>query len=301
MIVFTHNDLDAVGCELCLRHSNLKIDKVFYEDYVTMKDTVRDIIAYGAKNSIDTVFICDLSFSERPELLQNLLNHFKTVIHLDHHSYPEDFSVKVRDNCTLKQIIDPSRCGCKIVYDVLKLNIPYLNAVIEVIDKFDRFVTDSPLFEKSVSMNSYFWKYGYQHFLEQFKEKIPVSYNKDIEILNEETLRELEEQTKKGQILKSDKVTIKFGDIHFVEAEINAFNQGQRGFLCITPGNIKVRLNNKIFTQQEAEYLRLKILGSVNGHPHAFVDVFKNDNPELTFGEIQRICNIINSYKEAEI
>ena len=37
MIVFTHNDLDAVGCELCLRHSNLKIDKVFYEMKTTLQ------------------------------------------------------------------------------------------------------------------------------------------------------------------------------------------------------------------------------------------------------------------------
>lgn len=297
MIVLTHNDLDAVGCELCLRHTNLKIDKIFYEDYITLKETVRDIVSYGTKNKISTVFVCDMSFAEKPELLQSLLNHFDTVIHLDHHSYPEGFSVNVRPNCTFKQIIDPSRCGCKIVYDVLKLNIPYLNAVIEVIDKFDRFVVDSPLFEKSVSMNSYFWKYGYQNFLEQFKNGIPVSYSKDIEILNEETSRELEEQVKKGQILQSDKVTIKFGDIHFVEAELKAFNQGQRGFLCVTPGNIKIRLNNRIFSQQEAEYLRSKILDSVCGHPHAFVRVFKNDNPETSFGEIQRICGIINSYK----
>lgn len=292
MILLTHNDLDAVGCEICIRRVS-KIDKVFYEDYITLKQTVQEIVEYAKKTKEQSIIIADLSFSENPHLLQYLLNRFKTVIHIDHHSYPEDF--KVFPKSTFKQIIDPSRCACKICYDVFKLKDEYLGNLINVIDSFDRFVISSPLFTKGVEMNEYFWKYGYNHFFETFKDSYPRDYDNEVKIINETVSKSLEDSRKNGLILENGKTTIQFGVDYFIESQLQEYKRGQKGFLCVTPSTVKIRLNQDFFTEQEANELRLKIINSVKGHPYAFVAPAKKDKREL-FEDLQRMCTIINEF-----
>ena len=51
MLLLTHNDLDAVGCELVLR-KYANIDRIFYEDYITLSQTVNDIIQFRKHSKI---------------------------------------------------------------------------------------------------------------------------------------------------------------------------------------------------------------------------------------------------------
>lgn len=294
MIVLTHNDLDAVGCEICIRRV-AKVDKVFYEDYITLKQTVQEIVEYSKINNIDSIIVADISFSETPNLLQQLLNRFKTVIHIDHHSYPEGF--KVSPKYTFKQIVDPKRCACKICYDVFKINDKHLRDLTDVIDSFDRFVIDSPLFKQGVEMNEYFWKYGYQSFLREFKDSYPKNYESEIKIINEDVSKGLLEQEQKGLILRNGKTSIKFGMDYFIESQLGEFDNGQKGFLCVTPSTIKIRLNQKSFTEDQANKLRLKLIDIVIGHPYAFTAGTKKDQKEL-FEELKRMSTIINDFKD---
>lgn len=293
MILFTHNDMDAAGSEICIRKAGCNVDKAFYEDYATFPKTVEEIISYSVRNNISNIIIADLSFAEHQKQLQRIVDHFKTVIHLDHHSYPEGFCITHRGN--LHQVIDQSRCGCKICYDELKLKNPYLKALTDVIDKFDRWVENNALFVPAFNLNSYFWKIGYRAFVEEFSEKFPDKLNNEIKIINEEAKTTLETLRSSGIIMQSGKTTIQAGDTYFMQSVLDEFKRGQACYVCILNSSLRIRLSQKWFNTDEAVQLRERIVGEVMGHPHAFSYPFKGAK-ETLFAEITRISSLVELF-----
>ena len=293
MLLLTHNDLDAVGCELVLR-KYANIDRIFYEDYITLSQTVTDIIQFRKHSKIDVLIIADISFSDNKALLQKLVNVFKYVIHLDHHSYPEGFSITVPEGKTFRQVIDTNRCACKICFDVFKGTDSYLNNLVNLIDKFDRWVEDSEDFQKAVDLNDYFWKIGYYNFYTQFKESYPQDYQQQIEVIHSETENGLKELCEKNFIARDRKVTIQIGSDFGFNGQIIEFKEMQKGYIFILKTILRIRLNQKVFDPKTAETCRFRITNSVTGHPYAFNVNLKNVNNVLE--EVKRISGIINSF-----
>lgn len=298
MILFTHNDLDAAGCEICIRAARAKIDRVFHEDYATFTQTVSEIIAFSTKNNIDNIIVADLSFAEHRDCLQRLVSHFKTVIHIDHHSYPENFCVKHNGN--LHQVIDPSRCACRICYDEFKLKNRYIRVLTDVIDKFDRWVENDRLFKFAFDLNAYFWKVGYQEFLYEFTTGFPKTLNNEIKAIREETAKGLQELRAAGRIMKAGKTTIQVGDRYFMQSVIDEYERGQAGYICILNSSLRVRLSQRYFDTETASKLRCSITGNVTGHPHAFSYPFNGSkgSKDKLFEEINRVSGLINTCAE---
>lgn len=292
MILYTHNDLDAAGCELCLRRVN-EPERVFYEDYVMMRDSVSQIVSYGKLKNTESVVIADLSFAEHPEHLQSILDNFKTVIHIDHHSYPENFSVTPRH--TFRQIIDEKRCACRICYDSFRLEDQYLKDLITVIDKFDRWQENDPEFPEALDLNAYFWEVGYSAFMEGFKTGYPKNYREVVDSIHKKTEEALRILNENHCILRDRLVTVHIGNEYFIPSQIREFNNGQKGFLCVLKNLVRVRLSQKYFNTERAEKCRALIQNKINGHPHAFV-VQHVAGAQNSFAEAKRISDIINSF-----
>lgn len=291
MILLTHNDLDAAGCELVIRKKT-KPEKVFYEDYCTLEETVREIISYSKQYSIKDLIIADLSFAENQRLLQNLVSHFDRVIHFDHHSYPAGFGVKPK--FLYIPVIDPSRCACKIAYDSLGLTDGYLKELTDTIDVFDRWQFDDPMFEEAFNLNRYFWECGYQEFLSRFSERYPKTYFDESETLKQKALTQLQEHKEKGLVLKDRKVTIHFSEDCFFDSLVESLNNEQKGFICVLKYALRIRLS-QTFSKEQAESLRQWITGKVTGHPYAFTYIFKGTDRER-FDEVKRVSDLINGY-----
>lgn len=295
MILFTHNDLDAVGCEMCVREAGYNIEKVFYEDYATFEQTVCEMIEYAQNHGITSVFIADLSFAERPHTLQMILDNFRSVVHIDHHSYPEGFSVTPKN--TFKQVIDTERCACRICYDVLKLSSIPLKGIITVIDVLDRWVETSPLFDNALRLNEYFWHVGYQTFLKKFlKYEVPSDYRETLALIESENTAAINEMLSLKRIMHDRKVIIQIDPRFMLKVMLDGFKNGMKGFVMYTGSIIRIRLSQRLFTKEQAEELRMRITSFITGHPHAFTYKYKSVSPEALFAELKRVSDLINGH-----
>ena len=55
MIVFLHNDLDAIGCEMCIEEMPFNVSKIFYTNYSDFTEKCNQILEY-AKTKVDSDF-----------------------------------------------------------------------------------------------------------------------------------------------------------------------------------------------------------------------------------------------------
>lgn len=298
MIVFLHNDLDAIGCEMCIEEMPFKVSKIFYTNYSDFVEKCNQILEYTKANNEKELLIADLSFAEHLEELKMLVNTFDSVLHIDHHSYPANFFQKVIGKGRYKCKIDSTKCASKICYELFNIENKQLKILIDVIDVYDCWRTESKMFDKSQNLNKYFWERGWDNF-KQFKNKIPDDYNTTItKILNRE--QEGIKKLKESNLIvrskdNSQKITFVFNHEFFNPVMIEEMNQGQNFVVGIENGIVKFRIRKGVFDSCTLDDLRLLITGKVTGHLLAFTYVIGRDKMDVVH-EIQRISKIIENH-----
>ena len=288
MILFTHNDLDAVGCEMCVRSQPFRITKVFHTDYGDFSDKVNQILSED-----DTeLFIADLSFSDHKSDLLRLCAKFKTVVHADHHAYAFDFFDDMPKN--YRGFIDKSVCACKTCYKILRLDNKFLSNLITVIDVYDCWRTDSSMFDKSQNLNEYFKYVGYDTFLNKFSEGIPDDYGAVVNSILKKQQEQIQKLKDDGKVIRcnhGEKITFVFDHDLFNPIMIQEMKEGQNYVVGISNSIIKVRLKDCLDTKYTRKCLCENIVGKLIGHPLAFTYKFDGDIKQ----ECNRIVDQINT------
>lgn len=283
MILFVHNDLDAVGCELVVRKVYTP-SKTFYTNYYDFEKVVNDIIQYANENNETEIIIADLSFAERPQTLQNLINHFEKVTHIDHHSYPAGFFDGITGNYT--RYIDTSACAAKHCLKYFSIKDDFLSDLIYYIDIYDVWRAESKDFKTAQNLNSYFWNKGYQTFLASFNGSYPDDYNDVVNTILKEQNDKIEKIKNEHNMLKLDKITFMFTFECFNPIMIDEMENGQHFVAGISGNKVRFRIKKNIYTNAEMDAIRNKIAGKTTGHLTAFSYTFDGDIVK----ERNRIC-----------
>lgn len=296
MLVFLHNDLDAVGCQMCIEEMPFKITETFHTNYSDFTDKCNQILEYAKEHNETELLIADLSFADHLDELKMLVNTFDSVLHIDHHSYPEHFFQKVIGKGRYKCKIDSTKCAAKICYDFFKLENKTLKVLIDVIDVYDCWRTESSMFDKSQNLNKYFWEKGWDNF-KQFKNTIPNDYKETIDKILKYEKEGIQKLKDANLIIRSkdnsQKITFILNNEFFNPIMIEEMKQGQNFVVGIHNGIVKFRVRKGALDSLRLEDLRYLTASKVTGHPLAFTYVIGKDNMD-TVKEIQRISNIID-------
>lgn len=283
MILFTHNDLDAVGCEMIIRKVH-NPDRVFYTNYYDFDQVVDEIL----KCNDTELIIADLSFAERPGTLQDLINHFSKVTHIDHHSYPNGFFDGISGNYI--RYIDSSACAAKHCLKYFNVSDRFLTDLIYLIDIYDVWRIESKDFKTAQNLNSYFWNGGYQHFISAFNGSYPDDYNDTVQSILKEQNDKISSLKQSGYIQHFDKITFMFTFECFNPVMIEEMENGQHFVAGISGNKVRFRIKKNIYTNEEMDNIRNRIAGKTTGHLTAFSYTFDGN----AVAERDRILNELN-------
>lgn len=318
IIIFTHNDLDAMGCLLVLNETfkdEYNDKHVFHTNYQNIPEIVKNIINQCEVKKPKLVVITDVSFSTSVEDLDQLYNYCTNrdirMLYMDHHLYPDNFFANYPE---MKTVWDKSRCASKICYDTLLKAEEHieLGKLIRIIDIYDIWQDQNKLFDFSQRFNDYFWYritkkaetivqlacafkiIGYKLF-DDF-----MTVTEDIVIDNRDNLERLENS---GLVHRNldEKVSLFFSNDYFTPFMINEHRNGQKFVINICNwGLIKVRVNQHFdISEKVLDNIRLRCAGTVDiGHSHAFtwkspLD-FNNNPQDCLITEAKRITSIIS-------
>lgn len=311
MLALTHNDLDALGCVIILdRIFRGNITKYYYTNYGDMEAVCDKIIQ--EKGTENTLFIADVSFTSKPELLKKLAQNFKTVVHCDHHQTPDDFW---KDIPNVKPLFTTDYCATKILFEKFKDNIysDSLRDLVEVINVYDVWLSDDEKFDRGQDINDYFWNKTHAevpefrgNILSLAREYETVNYNNPADydaIMADVLQRRIEElkKIKEHNLLhrfNSDKfkVTVLLTWDSFNRILISEMRKGVDVVIGISNGIFKVRINkHSTITHEMREEMRARLSDNPNlGHDHAFTFKIENTTQETIMETIKTILEIIN-------
>lgn len=316
IIVFTHNDLDALGCLLSIneKFQDEHFDKdIYHTNYQDIPEKIDAITKRCELKKPDLVIICDVSFSTSEDQLQLFYKYCDMenikILYMDHHLYPEGFFEQFPK---MKLVYDKARCASQITFDTLLPNCENSNLtkLIKLIDVYDIWQDQHPWFDFSQMVNTYFWHQSNNGLsiseMAQNYRNIGFNIPQDfIEINNNieaDTVATLERLETSGLIHRNDqaKVSLFFSNDCFSRFMIDEHKRGQSFVINITPfGLIKVRVNQHNNVSLEAlEKIRLDCTGTSDiGHAHAFTWKsnlnFNNFADESLITEAKRVTDII--------
>lgn len=302
ILSFSHNDLDALGCQLSIHEKFGKISPISYynTNYKNLKEIAHDIqdrIERG-NEVIKLLMITDISFAQEREVLLSLketCSSYKIpVIFVDHHMYPDNFWDSIPDD-NFKVHWSQEVCGALGTYNALKLENLNLFKLIKLIDVYDMWRDESEFFEIANDLNNYFWDQGRFGLMYKFYSndyKIPNNFlevAKGIRADAEEHYRKLKE---KNLIFKSHPdISYGYLDNHFnltVDKEL----KNCEVFICASSfGALRVRFKKDSKWSEELIFqMKNSILdGETTGHLMSFstaVDCSSKDTIMDKFKEV---------------
>lgn len=211
IMVFTHTDLDGIGCPLVIRsqfedmlsHDKLDIEYCTYGSYADINEKMKDFITAEKYNEYDLIFITDVSVSlEVAELIEKnfkdkvvLLDHHKTVMELNKYDW-----ALIETN----HRPDMKACGTSLVYEwfrALDLDLNYNGKFVEAVRRYDTWEWKTKYNDETAKeLNDIYHIYGKERFFNVYTELIENYTN----IFDDEAklLLELEEEKKKKYIWK---------------------------------------------------------------------------------------------------
>lgn len=147
-----HNDLDAVGCWTVFKWFDYRFSEVFFKDYSFREDPtfVEHLFTF------DEVSFADLSPDQT--LLENLLAKGIEVNMWDHHISSEPLKETKHPNFYC--VHDLTRSGTRIVYDDISTGKTFnqtLQDFVILVDTYDLWMKDSPLWKNALNMNRWFF------------------------------------------------------------------------------------------------------------------------------------------------
>lgn len=302
MIHFTHNDMDALGCMLCVNSKyKEKIARVYHTFYGDFEKQVDAII----NDPDDIVIITDLSFSERPDCLKSLVSKKKFVQLVDHHSYPKEFWNEFDKLPNFKRIIDDSVCATLLCYDAFTKHLnederKSLKALCNIIDVYDCWRETHSSFDGSQLVNLWFWTKNLDELcteIENNKYKLPPYAKDEIGSLRAEQEKAVKKAYENNQVHKCGPVTFVFNNDVFNPILIKEMREGQgfvvgsfqfnNGTFCF-----KCRVKQGTLSPYCLDRLRLELTGKTTGHPNAFSYVRDFNNSVEITNEYKRIVEV---------
>lgn len=302
--VLTHNDLDALGSVLCLRKKlYLYGECITYlenTNYTDLSEKAQNILKTCniIKRNINfdeptfTLWIMDVSFNQRSEMIENFTKNFDFVHLIDHHMYADGYLDEMQkkfSNFVVNVSKDNSKCATMLMYDLTEEHYGErpghysFKNLIPTINAYDLWNTKSELFEESFWLNEYFremskemtfkdivklfeepltcddqWTHGYQDAIQGIKTKHEYIYTR---IKNDPSAYEVH-----------DGLTVLHSLDCFNDFVYNEMLEGQDMVVgCNSKGYVKVRVKPNVFTKETLDNFRKIVTGSVEfGHDLAF-------------------------------
>lgn len=303
LIVFTHNDLDALGCMLNIEYKFPDVKKkYFHTNYANIDERVEEIADYINQNNDGSpvhILIPDVSFSDSKEALRVLYSLGKCT-HIDHHLYPEGFWDEFPN---MKVVWDKTKCATKLCNEYLgnKGQNKNLDKLTFIIDVYDLWQTKSPAFKIAQDFNEYFWQNNIGTLCNTFVQnnyELPHDYMQVVEKMHKAFNTALVDYEKRKLIYRGGDITIAFVNDYFNQILIKEMDQGQNFVVGINSyGIVRVRIKEEApYTNDRKDNMRLILTGTKDiGHNNAFTWKIK-DTPtfDRIMEEIQLVVKTIH-------
>lgn len=287
LIVFTHNDLDALGCMLNIEYRFPDVPKkYFHTNYSNIVERVNEIIAYKSVHGGGHLVIPDVSFGDNRDALVKLYNEFDHVTHIDHHLYPEGFWDEFPN---MKVVYDKTKCATLLCNEYLGNHLEEdeqaqrLKRLTRLIDVYDIWQKDAPEFSVAQDLNEFFWTYDIGVLCKEIVEngfKLPSNYVETVKNINERYTRDIASFEERKLIHRIPGITIAFIDDWFNKMMLKEHENGQDFVIGITSyGIIRIRVRQESrYTKDDLDSLRIALIGNKDiGHNHAFTYKVKGD------------------------
>jgi oligoribonuclease NrnB/cAMP/cGMP phosphodiesterase (DHH superfamily) len=300
LIVFTHNDLDALGCMLNLefKFPNIK-KKYFHTNYANIVDLTDQILDYQKENGNTHIVMPDVSFSDNKDSLRRIYEAFPHCTHIDHHLYEDGFWDEFPK---MKVVWDKTKCATKLCNEYLgnKGQSQNLDKLTYLIDVYDLWQDKNVHFDTAQDMNDYFWSVDIEWMKNEIVRgnyALPRNYIDTVNKTHIERMKAIESYEKRNLIHRAGEITVAFVQDWFNHILISEMRQGKNFVIGANSyGIIKVRINQDApYNAEQLNKLRLELTGTENiGHMHAFTYKVKGQvdfNAIMT--EVQKVTNAI--------
>lgn len=300
LIVFTHNDLDALGCMLNLeyRFPNVR-KKYFHTNYANIIELTDEILEYQARVGNTHIVMPDVSFSDNKDSLRRIYETFPKCTHIDHHLYPEGFWDEFPN---MKVVWDKTKSATKLCNEYLGNAgaAKGLDTLTYLIDVYDLWQTKSEHFEIAQDLNEYFWRNDTVNLLGPIMNndfKLPKNYHYVIDEIHKEYEAAMASYEKRNLIHRAGEITVAFVQDWFNQILIKEMKNGQNFVIGVNPyGIVKVRIKEEApYTDEQKDALRLELTGNTNiGHMNAFTyKVHEATSFDVIMKEIQKVTTAI--------
>ena len=306
IIVFTHNDLDAISCMSNVDFALPQDRKVyFHTNYMNIVQRSDEVVRYQQQNRNTRIFVLDISFSGNKRELIDIINTGAEILFIDHHLYPEGYFEELEQYPNFKYIHKIGYSAGLLTYAHFKNpgknnNLDYFT---KLVDKYDIWRKDDPEFQESQLLNEYFYRNVETMSIENLMKKfvsndygLPRDYADTINIIKKEIVETKESMEKRKLIHRTPDITIIFTDKYFNFVISDEFKAGRQ--CCIIAndwGIIRIRISeNSTLTEEQKAFLRLELTGQEDiGHENAFTYRVKNVSFDVIIEEIKRCAEII--------
>ena len=310
IVHLTHNDLDALGCILCLEYATLGIvKKTFYTNYQDIEEQVSNVYDYVLQHKPKLLLISDVSFSQYKQLIYKIqeLQNVTRVIFIDHHSYPDHFF----DDLTLEYTWG-EKSATKLVQEKFKLgDLENLSKITNLINTFDIWVEKDTSFPLSLAVNLYFWNRvslgtNIVSIEELAKEiitnncKLPPDFFSFYQQYKIDSTEFMKKARAKKLIVSDGFMTCAFVDEYFNEILYEEFSKGVQ-FIVIANSYGITRFRFSTFSKlsdETKEKIKYELIGDINiGHLNAFSAKIQNSTFDKLIKRIEEVSQIVKKYK----
>lgn len=291
MIHFTHNDLDALGCMLCVNTRYNNISKTYHTYYGDFSEQVQNIL----NDDDQHVMITDLCFSDHKDDLIKLIENKKAVILFDHHSYPESFFADLDTKPNFRRFINTAHCASAECFDKFKIDNDNLKFLIRMINIYDTWKQNDELFYNAQRLNKWFWTKNISELSQYLINNdycLPSNYLPSSQKIVDDDLEKMNE-VEKACLKRCGCVSFVFSHTCFNDIVIQQHKFRQAFVIGIYNNIYKVRVNQDWdFSEDDLNELRMKVMGQIYGHPHAFTYKHEGDLTE----ECKRLGILLNNF-----
>ena len=299
LIIFTHNDLDMMGCMLNINHALNVKKKYFYTNYVNIPEIVGNIEAHILANQNTHMIITDVSFSDNKDYLKQLYDTGINITYIDHHLYPDNF-FDAFPNMSVHW--DDTKSATMLCYEFFRNDNPNLLKLSTLIDVYDLWQVDSPYFDISQLLNAYYWNYDVVELANSIKEldyNLPPDFASVTNEIKDKWDTAIQQYESSGRLLRAEGITFAFIDGEFFNPVlINEMRNGQDAVIGIADtGIVRVRINKDAdITNEKKDEIRNALTGTKDiGHMNAFT--YKMEHAVNSDTKINEAKKIIGEFQ----
>jgi len=284
LVVFTHNDLDCLGCLINIEHVLPNTEKtVFHTNYANIDEQVEHICTFLDAKKPKEMIICDVSFSDNKNALVKLYGCAKlnntNITYIDHHLYPDGFFKEFKEFTLVYSKSASASTLCNIFFKNKNPNITKLTYLIDV---YDIWRDELDVFKAAQKLNNYFWykiktdELSVTELLNLFKLNnwsLPLDFVETLQKIETYNRTKIKELNERGLIKRAGNKSLCFVDECFNEIMIEEMQTGKDIVVGITSfGIVRVRFKKTAnYTDEFKNALRLKLTGTETiGHMNAF-------------------------------